>query len=132
MKITRSFFPKLIGLFMILAAALFLTVSIPQTANAATKYFEGQNIKKVKIKGKTIKITGRNRSLETYKLKPKRTHTFKVTSKTKYRNLVNTETGATKKLSKKSALKKLKNKNFIAVYITYKKGGKITEMLFGV
>ena len=35
-------------------------------------------------------------------------------------------------LSKNSALKKLKNKNFIAVYITYKKGGKITKMLFGV
>ncbi|MBQ6360368.1 MAG: hypothetical protein IJJ25_04405 [Lachnospiraceae bacterium] len=135
MKSTRSFIPKLIGLFMILAAAAFLTVSIPKTTYAAKTYttlYESQNIKKVNVKGKKVKIYGSNRSLSTYELQPCGWHTFKVTSKTKYRKLVNSETGKTKKMTKKAALKKLKKRNFIAVYIYYKKGGKITKILFGV
>ena len=132
MKRKRSFILKLTGLFMILAAVLLLTVSIPRTTQAATRLFESQNIKKVRISGNTIEITGRNRSLTTYDLQRSRKHTFKATSKTQYKNLVDTETGKTKKITKKTALRKLKSKNFIAVYIYYKTGGKITKILFGV
>ncbi len=135
MQRIRSAVLKPAVLFMILAAAVLLTVSIPKTTYAAKTYttlFEADNVKKVKISGKKVKILGSSRSLTTYELQPRGWRTFKVTSKTKYRKLVDTETGKTKKISKKTAFKNLKKKKFIAAYIYYKKGGKVTKILFGV
>jgi len=135
MKARNSVVLKLTGIFMILAAAVLLTVCVPKTAYAAKKYtaaFTRENVTKVKTYSRKFKVLGSAYDTATWNLVEYGWYTFKINSKTKYRKLVNTETGKTKKVSKKTALKNLKKKKFITVYITFKSGGTVTQVLFGV
>lgn len=82
--------------------------------------------KKITFKGAGYKIT--NSGLKQVK---SGTYTFKINSKTKFENVAGTDTGAFKKISKKSGLKKLKKKQFIGAYLVVK-SGKVKSVLFGV
>lgn len=134
MKNKISSLVKRSGITLVLAMAftlLFLTFA-PRQVKADTTYMFERSSTKVKISGKKIRMTGRPLNLSSYKRLSKKKYTYKINSKTKYRQVVNTETGKIKKLSKSKALKKLKKKNYISVYITFTKKGVIKTILFGV
>jgi len=135
LKNIQSITKKLLGLLVILAAAVILSVSIPRTVSAAAKRshaYSSESVQKVKTYNKKFKILGKPYNTKTWNLMSKGWYTYKINSKTKFKQLVDTETGQTKKLSKAKALKNLKKKKFIMVYITFKTNGTVTEMLFGV
>ena len=56
--------------------------------------------------------------------------TFKTNAKTKYRTITSTETGATKKISRKKAKTQLRSGNFITAQFIVK-GGKLKKVTFG-
>ena len=135
MTTNRRNLVKLAGICLVLAAALFFTFGTPKRVSAAKKFtygFEKTRVTKVKVTKSKVKILGQPFSTADYQYRLNGWDTYKINSKTKFRQLMDTETGKTKKVKKATALKKLKKKKFITIYITFDKKNKASKILFGI
>ena len=126
---------KLAGAALVLAIALLITFRAPAPVQAATKLcfiFDQSDVSSVKVTSKKVKFLGSPYNAASYNRLARGWYTYKITGKTKFRQLVDTMTGKDKKVKKSTALKKLKKKKFIAVYVTFTRTGKATKIVFGV
>ena len=117
-------------------AALALCVASPQQAEAKTisdtASYSFSPPASVSTSSSALKVTGTVYRYKgsSFKVLSNNTYKFKLTSKTKYYNVTNTQTGAKQKISKKAAFNKLKSKSYIAAHLDVKKG-KVKQLYFG-
>ena len=116
--------------------AFTLCVAAPQQAEAKTisdtASYSFSPPAKVSTSSSALKVTGvvyRYKG-SSFKQLSNNTYKFKLTGKTKYYNVTNTQTGAKQKISKSAAFSKLKSGSYIAAHLVVKKG-KVQQLFFG-